>query len=470
MESFETIENEALPEVGAPENPKPEVSAVLERELAESDDEKFIALWRERQKELQKEVQANPEMRFNLPEKYAYRIITIMRQKLVEKFGGKNLEGIDWQGAVDFVREAGLPEAPFIIVDRENEKSDFLKITENIKGYPFEAVSIEESNTEAGKLRPEISNEECGGVYGSGLGMAVVFRRSTDEPIEIEKNLVHELTHGGRVEYSARGRFADNGVIIEGDDLGILMEEGIAGLMEYAFYEKKRGETKKACLAEMFHCDYFDSNNILSIEGQDGGFMPLPLKYLTYVNGNFSYSFSSCSGFIMELIFEAISGFKEKMIEARSMPDGVKIISRILDEYSPGLYSELRQPKCEVVDFAEKLAVVIKKTKGSMEELVAERNKNNDALRTFWEDKFNEEEADLHINIDNAKVHLDNYNNFGKTECLETAASCIAKAGAIMKFPYKFAEKYQEEYKIIKEKIDFYQARQPLTKQSSSAS
>lgn len=432
----------------------------MEEDLNETDDGKFIELWLERQEGIEKRIKENPELKVNISDEYENRILRITRERLIEEFAGKNLEGIDWQKAVNFVREAGLPEAPFIIVDRENDRAKFLEIGKNVKGYPFYPISNEKNG------KPEfdelgITDKGCGGRYVNIFGMAIVFKEESYDPIRIERNLVHELVHGGFVDYPARKEFANNGVVVEsgvgfirGDGFGEFLEEAIAAMFEYGFLEKYGGEKIKTRKSAALGLTNLDSGNVILLgKTNKQTVLPLPIKYLTENSEAWD---SAPAGYALQLLCEAIPHFKDHFIKARTMPIGMGEIYHDLENLSPDLYSQLQENE---LDYQEKLAVVIEKTKGSVEKIIEESCQNNEALKNRWEEWLSRTEYELSNNILNIELYIDSYRQHGNALNLKNAISCISIADKIISMPYEFAEKYKEDFAKAKEEVMFYETQ-----------
>lgn len=135
-----------------------------------------------------------------------------------------------------------------------------------------------------------------------------------------------------------------------------------------------------------------------------------------------------------------------------------------MNKLSPGLYLELQKTDYDTNQFFEKLALVIEKTKGSVEKTIASTIRNNEGLNKIWKEKLGMVEWRLEMFIKIATENINRFKEKNDPVFLDKAQNRLADAEKIIKFPYEFAAKYQKEFEEAKNQIGFYAVRQPLTK------
>lgn len=203
----------------------------------------------------------------------------------------------------------------------------------------------------------DFSNTSCGGKRMASLQISFVYRNKKHEkrfgPVTIERDIVHEASHGstGYREFIKREKDS-------GSSYSTSQRVGFSpsnSFEEVAFFEEAFAELmggkyqdevyKKANMSRLMK-KMFDSGSHLSGKVGRGW---LPSKY--GVAGD--TRIAGIAAFGMELILDQDQDLFKIMIEAREDVDQLREFIKRINKISPGLYVSLRRLKYSQEDFLE---------------------------------------------------------------------------------------------------------------------
>jgi len=377
--------------------PIDQVIEAMERESIQPDDEEFIKQWREKYcKELGDAT--------CIPDKYLERLIKITNSKLIEAFA-KNSEGLDIDSVNRFMRQQGETAIPFVFLDIDN--SDY-RIAKQIIDENAKIFSTDELNN-----FHQRSRDVSMGCFEQNLKFVFVGRNRRAEEIYGQictlKTLVHELCHAnnnnspqikkkgdskvfvGRCGLGVASEVFENGVVKKEKYFGSFLEEGFVDMKSAEFVKQCCNKKEKKDFETRIDVRQIDLNNVIPIRGSSKyELLPIPAKYL--FNYNDELHVPELAGYAVELLCEAIPQLEGHMRDARTSYGGIKNVHKDLDSFNHGLYIELQKGNYDFTTFFEKLALVIKLTKVSVENIIEENTGSNHELKEKWNDTIKKNE------------------------------------------------------------------------------
>jgi len=265
-------------------------------------------------------------MTTEMPEKFK-----LLRERIRREIPDRR-EGLNTPRVEDFVRSQGLSLSEYLIFDEESSK----QLSSILTSEGFRPVDV----------------EHLGGRHYPELQLCTIRRFKEYEevggPINIERNMVHELAHAS----SAYNLYLEDGGYHgmrvgfssdKGEGTGYFLEEGFAEMLAAEYVKQNVSTADEDKMAETLGSDArFDSLDIVAeIRNEKGETMyKLPLKY--FLLGTKSHAMSSPAGFAMEMLCKQNPKLWPAIIKSRTSAEGLREVARNINEIDPSLYEKLR--------------------------------------------------------------------------------------------------------------------------------
>jgi len=269
-----------------------------------------------------------------------------IREKLLKKYAGKNLEGLNIDRVNAYFASENLVTKPYIVV----RPKDLKRI-----------ARIDKLNSLGGRKA----------VYSNWLGMSIIIR----DPVLEAKNsaayteglIVHEGAHStaslthflhNKATNHYRSRRLGMALIDSTRGSGYFLEEGWADYHRGKYLGQNYQDGALDGIAKALNWN--DAPDHLTFIGINGRESPLPLKYLHVAEDNRPTALtSSLAGFAVELLIQTDPEIRTAMLTGRSDITGLREVARRVDSLSPALYPTLRQFDYSQNDFSEGLHTTI---------------------------------------------------------------------------------------------------------------
>lgn len=276
-----------------------------------------------------------------------------VRDTLLERYEGKNLDGLNVGRIHRYFDDAGLDVKPYIVVT----PADLQDVNEVDRVSAFRGRFT-------GNTAPE-------GIYSPEMGISVVTRNTVLEdlngPTYTEGLIIHEGAHsatGINVFLKTRGtqgyHNARSGLSLPQLDryTGHLYEEGWADFHRGSYISRHHadGSLLEIRSTTGWHIGPEDKLSMVF----NNRLTPLPFKYAKVVETGRVTTFSSAlAAYTMELLMQVNPEIYPAMTASRTSVEGLRKFAKEVNELRPGLYIYLKSLGYSEEDFTRGLHTVI---------------------------------------------------------------------------------------------------------------
>ncbi len=314
-----------------------------------------------------KEIQFPANAVKSMPEDYK-----ILRDYLIENLSSKT-EGLEIQRVNDYIKSLGLDLKKIIVL----ESTDLRKLNYQLTSL-FQSLEI-----------PEFE-PQCLGRYLSEIDLVIIIRNRDFERLNgtifTESLLVHELAHGSynfgfytpligdriptkptdkhtftRSGFNTLSTTEKNKIV---SNRGNFLEEGFAEMLRANYVKSNMPEDfRKKIMNKLGHEESSPINKAATKNFKLDDFnyeYKMPIQYAYFQpDGKLIHAASAPAGIAFELLCKKNPRLYPALIEARSSPEGLRRVAKILDVIKPGLYSKLTKLQYNDKDFTQGLKYII---------------------------------------------------------------------------------------------------------------
>jgi hypothetical protein len=289
-----------------------------------------------------------------------------LRDAYLNRYHGKNTDGLDIDRVNDFTSQQGLEAAPRIFVTPDD--------LDNV--HQMEKYGVLKNILKRGGL----------GVFSQEMGLTIIKRDPRIEahngPLFTEGIAVHEDRHATAIRVPHIEN--DNGFkfvpvvgqsVVEGDKVfGQLLEEGECDFYRAQYMTQHAGAGSLAMVLEYLGLPQGHPIESTIMYTNEGKPTPLPIKYIGIKpNGSLGAATASLAGFAVELLIEADPRIKDALRSVRTDKTKLPDLAEKINALRSRLYPRLNEIQYTAPDIMRGLQTVIRKVSGGTNKVIRRR-------------------------------------------------------------------------------------------------